>query len=181
MTSPVERETVTGGGAIESPNSSLALREIGDRLLWSLQPGRRGNLNAFTQALFGAAPQPGEVLRKDSLRLLCLWPHKAWLLASSTGPRGPLDHFGDIATDIGHGYCEFSLGGEHALGFLGSYCSADPAERCGGERRSLRCLLGQYPVVLWWDNIDDIRILVERSHALSFHDYVEGLMARWRL
>jgi hypothetical protein len=175
----IERETVTGGAVIDAPNSNLALREIGDRLLWSLQPGHQESPGALAQALFGAVPRRGEVLRKNSLRLLYLWPHKAWLLASSTGQPDTLDDFSDIATDIGHGLCEFSLGGENALGFLGSYCSADPAGLCDSEKRSLRCLLGQYPVVLWWDDIDDIRILVERSLALSFRDYVTSLMARW--
>ncbi|MCP4769150.1 MAG: hypothetical protein GY875_23190 [Gammaproteobacteria bacterium] len=174
-----ERETVTDGDAITSPDSRLVLSEIEDRFVWSVQPDHRGNLNAFTEAVFAAAPRAGEVLKMDSLRLLYLWPHKAWLLSSSAQLPHAVDDFSAIMTDIGHGFCEFRLGGEHALDFLGSYCSANPAQQSGGAKRSLRCLLGQYQVLLWWDDSADIRLLVERSYAGSFYDYLASLIARW--
>lgn len=179
MTELIERETVTDGGTIQSPDSSLALNEITERFVWSVQADRRGNLIAFTEAVFNATPRSGEVLKMDSLRLLQLWPHKAWLLSSSAQLPRTVDDFNAILTDIGHGYCEFSLCGEHALGFLGSYSSTNPAQQCGGAKRSLRCLLGQYQVLLWWDEFDDIRLLVEHSYARSFSDYLASLMARW--
>jgi len=179
MTELIELETVTDGSAIQSPDSSLALNEIADRFVWSVQPDHRGNLNAFTETVFNTAPRSGEVLKMDSLRLLYLWPHKAWLLSSSAQLPRAVDDFSAIMTDIGHGYCEFRLCGEHALDFLGSYSSTNPAEQCGDLQRSLRCLLGQYQVLLWWDECDDIRLLVERSYARSFYDYLASLMARW--
>ncbi|MCP4332329.1 MAG: hypothetical protein GY785_06710 [Gammaproteobacteria bacterium] len=179
MADLIERETITDGHAIQSPDSSLVLNEIANRFVWSVQPDHRGNLNAYTEAVFNAAPRPGEVLKMDSLRLLYLWPHKAWLLSSSAQLPRTVDDFSTILTDIGHGYCEFSLCGEHALDFLGSYSSTNPAQQCGGAKCSLRCLLGQYQVLLWWDDFDDIRLFVERSYARSFYDYLASLMARW--
>ncbi len=179
MTDLIKRETVTDGGVIQSPNSSLVLNEIVDRFLWSVQPDHKGNLSVFTEAVFATAPRPGEVLKKDSLRLLYLWPHKAWLISSTAELPHTVDDFCGIMTDISHGYCEFRLGGEHTLEFLGSYSSANPADQCAGAKRSLRCLLGQYPVLLWWDDIADIRLLVDRSYAQSFYDYLASLMARW--
>jgi len=179
MTKKIERETVTDGSTLRSPDSSLALSEIADRFLWSVQAERKDSLDAFTVAVFATAPRPGEVLQMDSLRLLQLWPHKAYLLSSSPELPRALDDFGGIMTDIGHGFCEFHLGGEHALDFLGSYCSADLVGQCGGERRSLRCLLGPYPILLWWEDIADIRLLVDRSYAQSLYDYLANLMTRW--
>ncbi len=179
MTELIERETVTDGDAIASQDSSLLLDEITDRLLWSVQPGHQASLNAFTEAVFGDATRPGEVLQADSMRLLQLWPHKAWLLSSNAQLPHAVDDFSSIMTDIGHGFCEFRLRGEHALDFLGSYSSANPTDQSGGTRRSLRCLLGQYPVVLWWEDSADIRLLIERSYAQSFYDYLASLMARW--
>jgi hypothetical protein len=47
-----------------------------------------------------------------------------------------------------------------------------------------RCLLDQYPLVLWWDDIggiSDIRLLIERSYAQPFSDYLAQLMTRWRV
>ncbi len=164
-----------------SPDSGLALCEIAERYLWSIQPGRRDNLDAFTTAVFATAPRHGEVLQIDSLRLLQLWPHKAYLLSSTPElPRAATD-FSDIMTDISHGFSEFRVDGELALDFLGHYCSANLAGQCGEEIRSLRCLLGQYPILLWWDDIADIRLLTDRSYAQSFHDYLANLMARWSL
>ena len=93
MTEPIERDTVTDAGVIESPDSSLALSEIADRFLWSVQPHHQGNLNTFAEAVFGSAPRPGEVLKMESLRLLQLWPHKAWLLASSAQLSHRLEEF----------------------------------------------------------------------------------------
>ena len=179
MTKLIERETVTDGGTIQSPDSGLVLNEITGRFLWSVQADHQGSLTTFTEALFAAAPRSGEVLKMDSLRLLHLWPHKAWLLSSNAQLPHAVDDFSGILTDIGHGFCEFRLRGEQALDFLGSYSSANPADQSGGARRSLRCLLGQYPVVLWWEDNADIRLLVERSYAQSFYNYLASLMARW--
>jgi len=181
MTEFIERETVTDGDTIQSPDSSLALNEITDRFVWSVQADHQGSLSAFTDAIFAATPRSGEVLSTVSLRLLQLWPHKAWLLSSNAQLPHAVDDFSGMMTDIGHGFCEFRLRGEHALDFLDSYSSANPAHQSGGTRRSLRCLLGQYPVVLWWEDSADIRLLVERSYAQSFYDYLASLMARWSL
>jgi len=179
MTELIERETVTDGSIFQSPHSNLALNEITDRFLWSIQAKRQDNLDAFAVAVFATAPRPGVVLQMESLRLIQLWPHKAYLLSSTPELPRAVGDFSGIMTDIGHGFCEFRLGGEHALDFLGNYCSTDLASQCGGERRSLRCLLGQYPILLWWDDIADVRLLVDRSYAQSFYDYLGNLMARW--
>ncbi len=175
----IEREIVTDGGTIQSPDSGLSLNETTHRFVWSVQADHQGSLTTFTETLFNAAPRSGEVLKTDSLRLLHLWPHKAWLLSSNVRLPHAVDDFSSIMTDIGHGFCEFRLRGEHALDFLGSYSSANPADQCVGAKRSLRCLLGQYPVLLWWDDIADIRLLTDRSYAQSFHDYLASLMERW--
>jgi sarcosine oxidase gamma subunit len=179
MTDYIERDTVTDNTGILRLDSGLELEEITDRWLWSLQPGRQDSLNAFSKTVFGAGPRPREVLRMDCMRLLSLWPHKAYLLSSASQLPQVVDEFAGIMTEISHGFCEFRLGGEKALELLGSYCSLDPSQQRTSEMRSLRCLLGQYPVLLWWDDIDDIRMLVERSLAQSFHEYLASLMVRW--
>jgi len=112
-----------------------------------------------------------------SLRLLKLWPQRAWLLAHRQSLPAEVGAFEDMMTDITHGVCEFRLGGEHAWAFLGSYTSVDLTAPVDSGCR--RCLLGQYSLVLWWDDTGDIRLLIERSYAQSFYDYLAQLMARW--
>ena len=172
-----EREAVTAVGGMQWPG--LEVVENPQRWLWSVQPGQQDSLVSFSQTLFGAAAQTADVPKADSLRLLRLWPHKALLLSSQAGLPSNTQEFTTMLTDISHGFCEFRLGGEHALAFLGAYCSFDPARQQAEGKHSLRCLLGQYPVLLWWDEVDDIRILVERSLALSFYDYLAVLADRW--
>jgi sarcosine oxidase gamma subunit len=84
-----------------------------------------------------------------------------------------------MVTDISHGICELSLVGDQALDFLGNHTSANLKDPRVTETRNLRCLLGQYPVILWWDQVADIRLLVDRSYAQSLCDYLKHLMQRW--
>lgn len=179
MAEQVHRQSATLLTSTRTLNSGLSICEIEQRHLWSIQTNRNYELAIFARAIFGDAPQIGEMLGADALRLLQLWPHKAYLLSTQPDLPDSLHRFSSMLTDISHGFCELSLGGEQALEFLASHASADLMQTRIAETRNLRCLLGQYQVTLWWDRLDDIRILVERSCAISFCDYLEHLLQRW--
>jgi hypothetical protein len=155
--------SATAGSTLRSENADLTLTEIEIIALWSIQGNYQQDLADFVMAVFSESVAACGMTSTDDLRLLKLWPQRAWLLAHR------------------HGLCEFRLGGEHAWAFLGSYTSVDLAAPVGSGCR--RCLLGQYPLVLWWDDIGgarDIHLLIERSYAQSFFDYLAQLMTRWR-
>lgn len=180
MVDQIKRQAVTTHATSPVSVMGLAFGESEDCYLWSVQPNREHDLRALTQGVFGAAPQFGKMLCIDSLRLLHLWPHQVYLLHTQPALPASLDEYASILTDISHGFCELGLSGDRALEFVDSHCSADLMAAHIDETRNRRCLLGQYRIILWWDQPDDIRILVERSYAQSFCDYLDQLMQRWR-
>jgi hypothetical protein len=180
MADKIHREAATAGVIGPTGDLGISIREIENLHLWSIQPDRNQDLPAFGQAIFAEVPRPGEMLGNNSLRLIYLWPHKAYLLSTESALPGPSDDFNSMVTDISHGFCELSLTGNCLLEFLNSYTSANLMDAGIANSRNLRCLLGQYQVILWWDEITNIRILVDRSYAHSFCGYLENLSLRWK-
>jgi heterotetrameric sarcosine oxidase gamma subunit len=172
-------DSATAGSMLRSENADLTLTEVEILSLWSIQGNHQQDLAKFVMAVFSESVPACGMTSTGGLRLLKLWPQRAWLLAHRHSLPAEVAAFETLMTDITHGVCEFRLGGEHAWPFLGSYTSADLSAPVGSGCR--RCLLGQYPLVLWWDDIGDIRLLIERSYAQSFFDYLAQLMTRWRV
>jgi sarcosine oxidase gamma subunit len=172
-------DSATAGSMLRSENADLTLTEVEILSLWSIQGNHQQDLAKFVMAVFSESVPACGMTSTGALRLLKLWPQRAWLLAHRHSLPAEVAAFETLMTDITHGVCEFRLGGEHARPFPGSYTSADLSAPVGSGCR--RCLLGQYPLVLWWDDIADIRLLIERSYAQSFSDYLAQLMTRWRV
>jgi sarcosine oxidase gamma subunit len=163
------------------PNTTadLILESIEIAALWSIQGNHESSLVDFETALFGTSIEVGDTLHNESLHLLRLWPHQSYLLATDQPlPPSVLD-YDALMTDISDSFCEFRLGGEHAFDFLANYLSADLLE-VEAESACLRCRLSHYTVILWWDDRRQLQLLLERSFAQSFGDYIETLIARWR-
>jgi hypothetical protein len=147
--------------------------------LWSIQGNRESSLSEFETALFGASIEVGATVHNSSLRLLRLWPHQAYLLATDQSLPASIRDYDALLTDISDTFCGFRLSGEHAFGFLANYLSADLLS-IDADSACLRCRLGQYVVILWWDDRQQLHLFLERSLTQSFADYIETLMARWR-
>ena len=179
MIDQVNRQAATTHSLTQAANSDFSVIEIKDRYLWSIQANREHSLSVITQALFHETAQFGSMLTTDSLRLIHLWPHKAYLLAAQPSLPGALQEFSSMLTDISHGFCELSLVDNQALELLDCHTSANLKDTQVAKTRNLRCLIGQYQVILWWDLVSDIHILIDRSYAQSFCDYLEQLRRRW--
>jgi hypothetical protein len=157
----------------------LVLEPVEIAGLWSLQGNRKTPLADLVGALFATQAQFGEPLQGAGLCLLPLWPQRALLLAEHASLPADASAFEALVTDVAHGYCQFRLRGAQAFDFVASYVSVDiAAQRDAAACR--RCRLGQYTVILWWNDHRDIRLLLERSYAQSFADYIDVLIARWR-
>lgn len=166
-------------GSRDAGPADLACNPLDIAGMWSLQGNRGTPLADLVRALFGASARCGDMLHSDGLRLLALSPHQACLLSGR--PQSPPQAAGSEAlmTDIAHGYRQFRVEGTQAFAFVASYVSADIAPL--RERAAcLRCRLGQYTVMLWWEENHAIHFLLERSYAESFAEYIDVLMARWR-
>jgi len=157
----------------------LVLEPIDIAGLWSLQGNRETPLADPVGTLFATGAHPGLPLRSAGLCLLPLWPHQAYLLAEQAtlpAAAGACEH---LLTDIAHGYRQFRLGGAQAFDFIASYVTVNIATlRDAAACR--RCRLGHYTVILWWDERQEIHLLLERSYAQSFADHIDALIARWR-
>ena len=156
----------------------LSLERVEIAALWSVQGNRETSLHDFENTLFGKDANIGSLLRSEPLSLLRLWPHQAYLLSDQQQIPADLQQFASVMTDIADGHCAFRPGGEQAFDFIAAYLSADLATMPAGPA-CLRCRLGHYVVILWWDDRRELQLLVERSCAQSFADYIDMLMARW--
>jgi sarcosine oxidase gamma subunit len=179
MADKVLQEYATTGLAAQWKSTGITLTETKGYGLWSVHDNRDHCLSKLVQAVFGETPRPGKMLTNNSFRLIHLWPHKAYLRSTESSLPGPLNDFNSMVTDISHGFCELSLLGNNPFEFLNSYTSADLTATSTTASCNLRCLLGQYPIILWWDDTAEIRILVDRSYAQSFCDYLAQLYLRW--
>lgn len=179
MADAIDKQAATDGESRPATGSGLTLNEIENRGLWSIQANRERELSAVARAALGEPLQPGVMLVREPLRLIQLWPHKLLLLSDRASLPAALQTYAALITDVGHGSCELGLRGANALNFLNSYSSVDLSAAQVQQQRNLRCLLGQYRLLLWWDDVDDIRLLVDRSYAQSLREYLEQLMQRW--
>jgi sarcosine oxidase gamma subunit len=165
--------------SLHSTAADLIFEPVEITALWSIQGSRETSLPNFEAALFDASAGIGSMLHSAALRWLRLWPHQAYLLADSQPVPVGVHEFESLMTDISDGYCEFRLSGELAFDFIANYLTADLAKSDPGSA-CLRCRLGHYVVILWWEDRHQLQLLIERSYAQSFADYIESLMARWR-
>ena len=179
MADLLTKETATVGFTGRLRNSAIHLNEVGIQGLWSFQPGRDHDPDSITAALFPESTGRLTMLGDDALRLFKLWPHKACLLSAESSLPAALADLAMMMTDISHGFCELSLSGTSALDFLNSYTSAELTDPGVTTSRCLRCRLGHYQIILWWDDINEIHMLVDRSYAQSLCDYLDTLSLRW--
>ncbi|NKB63653.1 MAG: hypothetical protein GKR95_16570 [Gammaproteobacteria bacterium] len=179
MADTLFRSATTFDSGLIPADSQLTITEVPGIGLWSVQPDHYSGLVMLTQKVFGTDPNPGGLLQDEENCLIQLWPNKAFLRRENAAlPESTLTLM-DLLTDISHGFCELKLSDIQAFDFVSVYCSADVTQPTTRTARTIRCLLGHYPIVIWWNNTSDIRILVDRSYAQSLRDYLAHLMSRW--
>ncbi len=179
MPEPLQKNTALFRPADLTGQIDLAVTEYPERQTWSIQAGRNRELDSFSQTLFGQPIAIGAMRGDETLRLIRLWPHQALLLSTSPVLPAAAKEMAGMVSEVGHGVCQLGLAGADAQAFLSSYVSVDLTVASVSAARCVRCLLGHYPIMLWWDDIRDIRILTERSLAQSFCDQLQQLALRW--
>lgn len=173
------KELATDCPEVLSQQRQLDLKEISQRGLWSIRSNANHDLNGFAGVVFNQQLKFGEMITAGSLRLIQLWPQAAYLISDEQVLPDSVSAFDTMVTDIGHGFCEFSLSGDRAVSFLNDYTSVDLNQNNISSNRTVRTRLGQFQTLLWWDEATDIRILVDRSYAQSLVDYLQNIADRW--
>lgn len=120
-----------------------------------------------------AMPAMGGKALQDQMLKLRHWPGHFWMV----GENLPLT---DDAIDVSHGHAVLRLRGPGALYFLADYTSADLRAANIRNTGTVRCSLGPYAVLMWWDITRDIHIAVERNMAQSLVDHLKLLVQRRR-
>ena len=83
-----------------------------------------------------------------------------------------------MITDVSDAYRKLTLTGETALQFLDQYSPFDFMQN-SGLKKTVKTLCGQYPIIVWWDDISEIKLLIERSLSESYRDYLSVLANRF--
>ncbi|MCP4433845.1 MAG: hypothetical protein GY806_22985 [Gammaproteobacteria bacterium] len=156
----------------------LSINEISTRYIWSIQSNHSHNLADYVQQVFKEKPQSGSVLQQNQWRFILLSPSRGFLMSESLALPQADAAYNTLLTDISHGYREFCLTGGQPFEFAGLYVSVDLNNTIDKKTGSLRCRLGQYACLLWWDDNTNLHILVERSYAQSFGEYLNHLLLR---
>ena len=179
MASQPTKELATDCPEVLSQQRQINLKEISQRGLWSIRANASHDLNSFATVVFNQPLKFGEMVTAESLRLIQLWPEAAYLISDKLFLPDSVSAFDTMVTDIGHGICEFSLSGVRALRFLNDYTSVDLNHENVSSNRTVRTILGHFSILLWWDEVTDVRILVDRSYAQSLVDYLQNIADRW--
>jgi heterotetrameric sarcosine oxidase gamma subunit len=175
-------ESLTREPAIEktiSPltNGGLKIVEIIDQKIALIQPNNQFDLSMFSQSVFSREITMGKMLIDDQLRLIQLSPKSAYLIGNAPQP---LNSFNSMITDISHGYCQLELSGQQAFKFINSYTPAYLNNNNIAQPKTAKTLLGHFNVILWWDSHDKIKLLIDRSYAQSFNNYLHALIRVWQ-
>jgi len=179
MASQLVKQLATNSSGVVSLHRGLSLCEISSGGLWSIRSSASHDLNSFARAVFDQDSQFGEMITCEDLRLIQLWPQAAYLISAEDSLPDTAYEFETLITDIGHGFCDLNLSGDGALVFLNDHSSADLNQKNLNRNRTVRTSLGHFQILLWWDEASNIHILVDRSYAQSFTDYLGHLTSRW--
>ena len=179
MPDQLAKEPATNIVAALEGRPDLSLRETSLAGLWSIQSSRAFKLDSFASAVFRRHSAMGTMLKADGIRLIQLWPDRAYLLCEQLKLPDRAVEFESMATDISHAICQLLLSGSDSLPFLNAYTTVDLQDQAILSTACLRTRLGQYSITLWWERPAEIHILVDRSYAQSLADYLQALSTRW--
>jgi len=176
---PRERATNAAGPLPGLPD--LTLDECLQSGVWMINTGSIDSWLQVSGCLIGATPDIGKMVEADHLRLVRHGPATGYLLFDvKNTPALPSGWEGTV-TDISHGQCELNLKGQNALLFLADYISVDLGSDLFRKSRIVRARIGNFKILLWWSRASDAHILVDRSFAQAFYDYLCALAARWSI
>ncbi len=156
-------------------SKSISIKPAAVNGLWSVRSNADYHLNDFADRLFRQNIGFGEMISSENHHMFQLWPDAAYLLSDQAELPPSTADFDSMITDISHGFSALNLCGENALAFLNDYSSADIS-----KQQVIRTNIGHYRVVIWWHDSTDVWLLVERSYAHSFTEFLQLLEIRWQ-
>lgn len=146
--------------------------------IWSVQSNQQHDVSEFCHSIVGNELGVGETSGNELLRVLRHWPKKVYVITDRSQLLQIEPKYADMITDVSDAYCKMTLTGESALQFLDQ---SSPLEFMQNSRfkKTAKTLCGQYPIIVWWDDNSEIKLLIERSLSESYRDYLSVLADRF--
>ncbi len=138
-------------------------------------------LDEFCQSILPKTMEVGGVVILDDTAYLRFSPYAIYVVSD----RMMLDDFAkeyqNNFTDLSHGKCMLIIRGNGVFDIFLDYSAADLMNYSGAGQSMVKTRFIDYEVVLWWAANDQIQLLIDRSYAQSFVDFLSSLIVRQNL
>ncbi len=183
MDERVHREPATDADGAISDAADLTLKEQLRVEIRQLQFYTPGALHKFCRARCRQNIETGASGTHGEAVYLRYGPRSLYIVcgedARSGLPPDPDEKRSGNATDISHGKSLFRLKGKRAYQFLRDYSSLDLDDERVRNFRMAKCRIGDFQVLMWWRQPTDVCLLLDRSYAQAFVNFLRALAQRW--
>lgn len=135
-------------------------------------------LDQFCHSIMQRNVGTGEMAIADNILLLRFSPFSTYIVWRQQKLENFKTEHQDHLTDITHGKCALVVQGDSVLDFLGDYCSTDILSVHDRNFGMIKTRFIDYELAIWWDSKDRINLMVDRSYALSFVEFLHSLFTR---
>ena len=117
----------------------------------------------------------GETALADTLLLLRYSPFSTYIVSEQLKLEDFNSAHRDQLTDVSHGKCVLCFQGDAILNLFADYCSTDLFSGQNDEFQMVKTRFIDYEITIWWNSDVEINLLIDRSYAQSFVDFLHLL------
>ncbi len=177
MADALVRETLAGSAKWEQDGRVLSMNEK-PVSVFEGQFLRVSETDQFCRSVVRQNVSTGDMANSNDLLILRFSPFSIYLVTKQASLENINAEFRNRLTDVSHGKCMLSAAGDSVMDFLRDYCSEDPFASQSAERGMLKTRFIDYDLVIWWRSGNEANLLIDRSYALSFVDFLHSLFMR---
>lgn len=135
-------------------------------------------LNRFCKLISHRNVGTGGVAVADTMLLLRYSPISTYMVSEELKLEDLNSAHREHFTDVSHGKCVLYAHGDAILNLFADYCSTDLFSGKNDEFRMVKTQFIDYELTIWWNSNDEINLLIDRSYAQSFVDFLHFLFYR---
>ncbi len=132
-------------------------------------------LDQFSQSKFGQIVETGTFAICGDAQILRFSPFSIYVVSRNTETDDQYSDQVNNLTDLSHGKCLLTFDGDQVLTFFRDYCLVDLMGENVPKQALIKTLFSDYEIVLWSFSEDHLDLLIDRSFAESFVDFVRML------
>ena len=117
----------------------------------------------------------GKTALADTLLLLRYSPFSTYIVSEQLKLEDFNSAHQDQLTDVSHGKCVICIQGNAILNLFADYCSTDLFAGQNDEFQMVKTRFIDYEITIWWNSDVEINLLIDRSYAQSFVDFLHLL------